>query len=178
MDPRIEDYQANAALFTAVVDATIAWDGQSPCREWSTADVLDHVVDTQRDFLMKRGATLAALPDGPPATRWHAHLDGVRRLVTDEAFTFEEYDGYFGRTTVADTLSSFYGFDMLVHRWDLARGAGSDVEFSDDELDRIEQSAKGFGEALYSQGVCGPPVEVPGDAPRQERMLGVLGRRV
>ena len=141
------------------------------------SDVLDHVVDTQRDFLVKRGAALPPLPDGSPAERWHAHLAGVRDVVTDESFTFEAYDGYFGRTTVADTLSSFYGFDMLVHRWDLARGAGSDVVFTEAEMDRIGQSVQGFGEALYTDGVCGPAIEVPADAPRQARLLGLLGRR-
>jgi len=177
MDTRIEDYQQNAAHFTDVVDATTAWHGDSPCAGWTATDVLDHVVDTQRDFLVKRGATLPPLPDGTPPERWHAHLDGVQDVVTDEAFTFEEYDGYFGRTTVADTLSSFYGFDMLVHRWDLARAVGSDVRFTDAELDRIEKSVEGFGDALYSDGVCGPPVDVPADSPRQQRLLGLMGRR-
>lgn len=177
MDPRIEDYQDNAARFTDVVDATTAWDGASPCDGWSAADVLGHVVDTQRHFLLERGAPLPALPPGSPPERWHAHLAGVAEVLDDEDLAFTEYDGYFGRTTVADTLSSFYGFDLLVHRWDLARGAGSDVVFTDAELDRIEQSMQGFGDALYSEGVCGPPVDVPADAPRQQRVLGLLGRQ-
>jgi len=177
MDTRIEDYLANAARFTEVVNATGTWDGPSPCRSWTTAHVLDHVIATQRDFLTERGARFPALPDAAPDARWRAHLDGVQTLLADEAWAGEEYDGYFGRTTVADTLSTFYGFDMLVHRWDLARGAGADVEFTDAELDRIEQSVAGFGDHLYADGICEPPVEVSADASRQERVLATMGRR-
>ncbi len=33
--------------------------------------------------------------------------------------------------TFADTLANFYGFDMLVHRWDLARALGQDLTYED-----------------------------------------------
>ena len=64
---------------------------------------------------------------------------------------------------------------MTVHRWDLGQAVGSPVTFTDDELDRIEQAVDGLGEMLYSSGACKPPLEVPDDAPRQQRVLGRLG---
>ena len=177
MDTRIEDYLTNADRFSAVVAGAHDWDAQSPCEDWTAADVLSHVVDTQRDFLDKRGADLDELAATDPAARWDTHVEQVRGVVADEAFVTEEYDGYFGRTTIADTMANFYGFDMLVHRWDLARGAGADVEFTDAELDRIEQAVAGFGDHLYADGICEPPVEVSADASRRERVLATMGRR-
>jgi len=177
MDTRIEDYLANAARFTEVVNATGTWDGPSPCRSWTTAHVLDHVIATQRDFLTERGARFPALPDAAPDARWRAHLDGVQTLLADEAWAGEEYDGYFGRTTVADTLSTFYGFDMLVHRWDLARAVGSDVTWTDAEMDALETNLEALSDNLYTEGVCKGPLEASTDAPRQERILARLGRR-
>jgi uncharacterized protein (TIGR03086 family) len=172
-------YDAHADRFTAVVGAAgdTEWSSPSPCEGWTAADVLDHVVDTQRDFLDKRGADVGARPEGTPQEEWAAHRDVVRRVTADDAFVSEEYDGYFGRTTVADTLANFYGFDLLVHRWDLARALGQDVTWDDAELDKIEASLEGFGDALYSDGVCKPAIEVPAGASRQERALGRMGRR-
>lgn len=172
-------YDAHADRFTAVVEAAgdTDWSSPSPCEGWTAADVLDHVVDTQRDFLDNRGADVGARPEGTPHEVWAAHRDVVRRVTADDAFVSEEYDGYFGRTTVADTLANFYGFDLLVHRWDLARALGQDVTWDDAELDKIEASLDGFGDALYSDGVCKPAIEVPAGASRQERVLGRMGRR-
>ncbi len=74
-------------------------------------------------------------------------------------------------------LANFYGFDMLVHRWDLGAAVGAPVRFTDDELDRIETAMTGFGDMLYSEGVCAPAIRVNADAPRQQQVLGRLGRR-
>jgi hypothetical protein len=139
--------------------------------------VLDHVVETQRDFLAQRGAEIGERPTGSPSQVWSAHDAAVRRLVDDQTFAYTEYDGWFGRTTALATLSNFYGFDLLVHRWDLARGLGQESGFDDDELDRIEEAMAGFGEQLYTEGVCKPAIDVPEDAPRQDKVLGRLGRR-
>lgn len=176
MNPTIEDYRANADRFGAVVGADGDWAAPSPCSEWTAADVLDHVVDTQRSFLTERGAGVGDRPAGSPEEMWSAHVTNVADATTDEDFVTKEYDGYFGRTTLADTLANFYGFDMIVHRWDLARALGSDVTWDDAELDRIETALDGFGDALYSEGVCRPAVEVPADAPRQTRLLARMGR--
>ena len=40
------------------------------------------------------------------------------RCVTD-GLPRREYDGFFGRTTIGATLDNFYGFDLVVHGWDL-----------------------------------------------------------
>jgi len=177
MNPQISDYQANAEKFGAVVDGAGDWSGDSPCDGWTATDVLDHVVDSQRSFLEQRETEIGGRPTGAPPEVWRAHQAAIGSVVTDEEFVTTEYDGYFGRTSVADTLANFYGFDMLVHRWDLARALGQDVTYEDAELDRIEQALDGFGDALYSEGVCQPAIDVPDDAPRQVRLLGRMGRR-
>ena len=178
MDPRIETFLANADRFDQVARAASAWDAASPCEDWTAADVLDHVVETQRDFLLKRGADLPPLPSGvSPGQRWAAHLAGVRDLVADDAFTTEEYDGYFGRTSVAATLRDFYGFDMLVHRWDLGRAVGTEVSWTDAEMDALERNLDALGDNLYQDTVCKPALDVADDAPRQERLLARMGRR-
>ena len=179
MSTLISDYQANADRFGTIVDAAGAadWTAQSPCDDWTAAGVVDHVVDTQRDFLVQRGVALGPRPTGSAPEVWAAHQDMMRRVAKDEDFVSREYDGYFGRTSVEDTLANFYGFDLLVHRWDLATALGQPADWSEAELDRIETALDGFGDNLYLDGVCKPAIDVPEDAPRQERLLGRMGRR-
>ena len=179
MDTRIETFLTLTDRFdTTVREAVPAdrWDAASPCEEWTAADVLDHVVDSQRGFLEQRGAALGSLPDAPPEARWDAHVAELRTLVSDDAFTTEEYDGYFGRACVADTLRTFHGLDLLVHRWDLGQAVGVDVTWTEDEMDDLERSLDTLGDNLYSQGACKPAVPAPPGAPRQERLLARMGR--
>lgn len=171
-----DTYRRRADRFTAVVDAlpADAWGAPSACAGWSAADVLAHVIDTQRDFFGTHGVELGARPAGDPPADWAAHRAAVETV--DDEVLHREYDGYFGRTTVGATLVDFYGFDLVVHRWDIARAAGRDERFGETELDEIEREIPVMGEALYSDGVCARPVPVPDGADRQQRVLALLGR--
>lgn len=154
--------------------------GPSPCEGWSGFDVVQHLIDTQRDFLQKAGADM---PDPTPTvealgapTAWRTHAEAVARQLADDTLAERPYETPFGASTVGGAFERFFGFDLLVHRWDIGRTAGVDVVFSDRELDQIEESIAGFGEAIRGEGVCGPAVEVSADASRQDRLIGLTGR--
>lgn len=174
-------YRAADGPLSAVLAAvpTDRWTDPSPCADWSARDVVRHVVDTQRDFLTGQGVDLGPAPDvdADPAAAWRQHADRVLAAVADDGLAGREYDGHFGPTTVGATLEQFYVWDMVVHRWDVARATGLDAGLTDEELDRMEAGADGFGQALYMDGVCRPGVEAPADADRQTRLLARLGRR-
>jgi uncharacterized protein (TIGR03086 family) len=179
MDSRIADHLANADAFTALVTSVPddRWDAPSPCDGWTAGDVVQHVVDTQRDFLAGRGATLPPPPHGTPAERWDAHDATVREVLDDEAFATAPYDGYFGPTTLADTLRDFYGWDLVVHRWDLGRATEQEVSWTDAECAFVAGELATFGDQLYAEGVCKPALDPPADADEQTRVLALLGRR-
>lgn len=177
MDLRAQQYLDHADSLTPTVGAVTDWKAASPCEGWTAHDVLDHVVDTQRAFVELQGAAPGARPDGEGPDLWRAHLDQMRTLVAEDAWVAGEYDGHFGRTAVGDTLVSFFGFDLVVHRWDLARSNHLDEAWSEQELDFVESSLDHLGDNIYSEGVCTGAVPVPDDAPRQARLLGRLGRR-
>ena len=166
-----------AERFSATVDATTDWSAPSPCPGWSAADVVDHVVDAQRQYLTGHGVDLGDRPAGSPAEVWHAHLDAVRPLLGDDTLTGRKYDGHFGRTTIGATLRDFYGFDLVVHGWDLASAGGRPTTFTDADMDVLDTAFEGFGDAAYSPGVFEQPVEVAPDADRQTRLLARMGRR-
>ena len=176
-NPTLASWQQHATPFTSVVEAVTDWDAASPCEGWTATDVLGHVLDTERDFLGARGRDLPVLDQGSPADRWRAHEAAVSGLLADPAVAAEAFEGHFGPTTVGETLTRFYGFDLLVHRWDLARSQGREEALTDAELDEIDAAVDGFGEHAYAPGIFGQPVEVSGEADRQARVLARTGRR-
>lgn len=159
---------------------TPRWDAPSPCEGWSAADVVAHLVDAQGDFLSPHGADLGERPDvgADPAAAWRRHADLVSGALSDEALPVTAFDGFFGPTTVSATLERFHVWDVLVHRWDLAAALGVDADLAQDELDRVERGADGFGEALHAEGIRRPALEVPPGSSRRARVLARLGRQV
>jgi uncharacterized protein (TIGR03086 family) len=165
-----------ADRFTATVEATTDWDATSPCEGWSAADVVAHVVDAEREFFGRHDVDLGDRPSGTPPETWAAHLAAVRPYVEDDAFRDREFDGFFGRTTIGTTLDNFYGFDLVVHGWDLGASNGRPTTFTDAEMDTMDTAFEGFGDHAYDDGVFQQPVDVPEDADRQTKILARMGR--
>lgn len=171
-------YKDLADGFAAVLDEVPAatWSAQSPCEGWTAADVVFHVIGTQRDFLAGHGITLPASTSDDPAAAWRQHQKAATEVLADPAVGDKEFQGHFGPTTIGETLVAFYGFDLVAHRWDVATAAGIDLRFTDEELATMEASADGWGEALYADGIC-KRIGAPAGADRQTRLLARLGRR-
>lgn len=177
MTPQATTFLSAADRFTATTAAVTDWTASSPCEDWSAADVVDHLVDTQREFLTQHGAALGDRPSGTPEEVWTSHLAAVRPVVEDDDFLARTYDGWFGPTTIAETVERFYGLDLVVHGWDLASSQGTPTTFTESDMDKMEASFAGFGEAMYAPGVFSEELPVPDDAPRQTRLLARMGRR-
>jgi uncharacterized protein (TIGR03086 family) len=178
-DSSVAETYAELAAGMAEVIAVLApreWDAASPCEGWSARDVLAHLIDTERDYLMGHGLSLPARPDlSDPAAAWAAHTAAVRALLADPEIPVRPFDGHFGPTTIGAALLQFYGFDLIAHRWDLAAVTGMPYRFTDSELDSLEQSVAGWGEALYMEGICKRAESAHG-TDRQARVLAALGR--
>ena len=177
------DYLAADGRLTALLDGVddAGWAAPSPCEGWAARDVVAHLVTTQRSFLAEHGVDLGAgaAADADPAGAWRAHAASVAAALADPAVPATPFDGFFGPTTVGETRGRFYVWDLVVHRWDVARAVGDPAAatFTPDELDAVEAGAESFGPALHMDGICRAGVEVPADAPRQVRLLARLGRR-
>ncbi len=174
-------YEQASRPLTALLDGLSPqqWAAPSPCEGWDARDVVRHLIDTQRDFLANRGLDLGDAPDvdDHPAAAWRAHSTTVSALISEDAVVTTPYDGHFGPTTIGDTLERFYVFDMLVHRWDVARAVGADDDLTAGELDQLEAGIASFGDAIHMEGICKAGVEVPAGADRLTRVLATLGRR-
>lgn len=168
-------WAAHADPFTAMVERVEDWEAASPCEGWSATDVLDHVVETQRDFFAGHGVDLPAAEGGPPS-RWVAHETAVRDLVGDDALMTTQFESPFGPLALGEALRMFYGFDLIVHRWDIARSQGWDEQLTEAELDEIDTAVDGFGEMAYAPGIFDGPLSTTEGADRQSIVLARVGR--
>ena len=182
MNPTQMAHDAADRPLSKLLDAVPAdaWAHPSPCGEWSAVDVVGHLIGAQRDFFTTHGVDLGELPDvvPDPAAAWRQHAQRIAGALADDAVPTRKFEGFFGPTTVGAAFEQFYVWDMLVHRWDVARAVGIDAGLTDDELDRIEAGADSFGPALYMDGICRPAVPAAPGADRTSQVLARLGRQV
>lgn len=179
MNSTTTDYRAASIPLSLLLHAVGAkqWENPCPCEGWTIADVLGHLIDTQRDFLIRNDIGLGESPSGvDPAMAWRLHSASVLDAVADDSVASAGFDGGFGPSTIGGTLVQFYVWDMIAHRWDIARGAGLEAELTSTELDRLDRGITGFGDALYMDGICKPGVAAPADADRMTAVLARLGR--
>lgn len=177
MTTAAHEYRAAADPLSTVIEGVEDWSAASPCAGWTVADVVDHIIDTQRDFLTDRDLDLGPRPGGSPDRAWAVHRRAVEALIADPQVAQTPYEGFFGPTTIGENLCRFYGFDMVAHRWDIATGSGQPCLFTDAELDELQIRVEGFGAMLYTEGICEPALQPAPDASRQTRVLALLGRR-
>lgn len=175
-------YRTLAARFTETVEAVPddRWDDSSPCSEWSARQVVDHVAESERDFLARFERAPDPVGGGrDPMATWAPVRDAVQATLGDPAAADTAFEGYFGPSTFAAAIGDFYAFDLLVHRWDVARATGlTDHEaMPPEEVTRSFAEMRGMGDALRQPGICGPEVEIGDDADEQSRFLAFLGRR-
>lgn len=167
--------------FAAVIAAVPPerWASPSPCEGWTARDVVGHVVETQDMFLGLVGRGLGDIPAvaDDPAAAWDAARTVVLADLEDPVRARTEFDGFFGRTAFADAVDRFLNFDLVVHRWDLARAAGLDERLDPDDVRWAWEAVSGFGPHLRREGVCGAELTPPEGADAQTRLLAHLGRR-
>ena len=180
MDAIADRYRRVADRFSSVVDTVPegSWNASSPCEGWTAREVVGHVVESQHGFLA-RFDLAPPLEGDDPVQQWPAVRDAVQAALDDPGTAATEYDGMFGRTTLAETVDQFMAADLVVHAWDIARATGLDdmEEIPADEVELLDARLRPMGDALRGPGVFGPEVPVPDDASPHERLLGFLGRQ-
>lgn len=176
-----ERYRKLAAEFTRRVEGVPAgaWEAPTPCAEWSARDLLSHMIRNYTHMPAQVGIDIepSQSVDEDPVAAWHEARAAMEEVLDDPEQAAKEYDGYFGRLSVAGTVDDFLGFDLVVHSWDLARATGQEETLPADELPRLWEMARTLGDSLRMDGVCGPEVGVPESASEQDRLLAFLGRR-
>ena len=182
-----ERYRRRADAFEATVAAAADgdWSRPSPCVEWDARDVVRHAVDMHAVILRSYDRTPAPAPtvDDDPLAAFRAARAEVQAILDDPDLATRVTESPAGTMPGADMVDQIASADLVLHRWDLARATGQDDTIDADELAAMWPGLQEIPEIMrvpeaFGPGVVvfGPVVEVPDDAPLQDRALGLVGR--
>ena len=180
--------QRLSELVAAVPDDALG--NQTPCSDYSVADLLDHINGVTYAF---GGAARKAAGDtatmGPQGSGGNLDPDWRQSLpqrLSDLADAWAAPDAWTGMTTVggqempAEAIGVICFGELSVHGWDVAKGSGVDFEPDPAGVETLYAVTSGFlggpgGDEMRGTAF-GPAVPVPDDAPTFDKALGILGR--
>lgn len=179
-------------LVNGVRDDQLA--ASTPCEEYTVGDLLDHLMGLTiafRNAAMKSGSETdgpspASEPGRGSAARLHPdwrsllprQLDDLVAAWRDPA-AWEGTTEASGVTLPADVMGSVALDELVLHGWDLARGTGQPFECDPASAEvclGFTSAMSDPGEEGSREGLFGPVVAVPSDAPPFHRALGFSGR--
>lgn len=160
-------------------------DDPTPCAEWSVRDLVGHLTSEHLwvPWLL-RGATLAEVGDrydgdvlgDDPVRAWSEAAAGSREAFHTPGALAGRVHVTGGRIAATDYAWQIVT-DLTVHAWDLARGIGADDRIDAALAARVLDEVAPQVDRWRDLGIFAAPVAVPADAPAQDRLVGLLGRR-
>jgi uncharacterized protein (TIGR03086 family) len=164
-------------------------DAPTPCAEYSLGDLLDHVSGSTLAFTgaaAKAGGEAATQGPSGDATRlgddWRSRLP---RDLAALARAWRDPAAWTGMTRAGgiDLPGEVAGVialdEMVIHGWDVARASGQPYDCDERLLEVVYDFVAQFsgpGNEASREGLYGPEVAVPADAPRLDRLIGMTGR--
>jgi uncharacterized protein (TIGR03086 family) len=174
-------YRKVAATFGERVRQVPAdkWDAQNPCEGWANRDVVKHLAKWVPAFFAGTwGLTPPAIPsaDDDPVAAWDALNNWCQSSLEDAELAASKRDAPMGNMSFEDAFDMIALSDVVIHTWDLARGAGLDETLDADEVQRLLGGMSQLPDEMRGD-FFGPKVELGDDADDQSRMLAYSGRR-
>jgi uncharacterized protein (TIGR03086 family) len=193
------DLQPAAQRVTRLLDGVRDDDlaAPTPCEAYTVGDLLDHLVGLTIAF--RHAATKTPIPRGDAGVRTdddgsprpsadHLAPDWRSRLpvqLDELVAAWRDPAAYEGMTEAGGValpggMAAMVALDELVlHGWDLARATGQRYDCdrpSAEVVFRFASMSAAPGQEESREGLFGPVVDVPGDAPLFDRALGLAGR--
>jgi uncharacterized protein (TIGR03086 family) len=161
------------------------WENPTPCTDWNVRALVNHVVNEDKWVApLLAGETIAQVGnrfDGDllgadPHAAWKATRTTATDAV-DEPGAAERTVDLSRGPTPADVYLQEVAADNLIHAWDLAMGTDGDTALDAELVEFADDFYKPLVRMWRAGGAFGAEVEVPMDADRQTKLLGMLGRR-
>lgn len=171
-------YVAERFLAIAQSASPEQWNAPSPVDGWTARDVVGHLVDWFAGFLSAgAGIELPSVTsvDEDPLAAWKERAADIQALLDDPGDRVVN-NRHIGEIPLAQAIDQFYTADVFMHTWDLARALGQDLALDPARCERLVAGSEPYEEAMRASGQYGPKVDVPADAPAQDRMAGFIGR--
>jgi uncharacterized protein (TIGR03086 family) len=180
-----------ARLLGGVADDQLV--APTPCPDYPVAALLDHLMGLSAAFTWgarKTTATEAGGDESGPGLATAEHLDTdwrtlLPRRLDDLAEAWRDPTAWEGTAEVggvtlpAELMGVVTLDELVLHGWDLARATGQPFTCDPASVAAIlpftMESARSEEEA-DREGIFGPAVPIPDDAPELDRALGFAGR--
>ena len=173
----IDRYEAAADGFTARLDAVDddQWDNPTPCTDWNVRELVDHVIDIQRQI--PEGLEVSVTNDADPKAMWQAVRAGAMEALRKPGVLEQTMPGAGGREVPVEMALVPRLSDVLIHTWDVARATGGDERLNAETAAIVLERLRPNDEILRSTGTFGPAVEAPPGADEAVELLCFSGRR-
>lgn len=158
----------------------------TPCADMDLAALLGHVVGLCTAFAAagrKEFGPLTSTPPDPSASElpgdWHEQLTiNLRDLVQSwhSSGAWEGMTQAGGVDAPAEIMGTIALSELVLHGWDVARAIGVDYGADDSVLAPVFDLHHPPQPQSEREGMFGPVVEVPDDAPLLDRLVGLCGR--
>ena len=164
------------------------WQRPTPCADWTVRDLVVHVVGGDRmSAALVRGATREEatavrrtidLGDDAVAA-FDAEADTLAAAFAGPGAFERNCPHPSGVDMPGARLLGFRIGDYTLHGWDLARAIGADEKLDEALVHAVWDALGPMSGVIGSSGVfgAGPSGQIADDAPLQQRLLDLTGRR-
>jgi uncharacterized protein (TIGR03086 family) len=179
--------QRMADLLRGIPDELLG--GPTPCPEYTLGDLIDHIGGLTPAFTAAANKTTPADATGKAEGDASRLTDDWRTRISRDLETLAEAwrdpEAWTGMTRAGgfDLPGEVAGMvalgELVVHGWDVARASGQDYDSDPASLEAVHGFVlqwSGPEQEAAREGMFGPPVEVPEDAPLLDRGIGLTGR--
>jgi uncharacterized protein (TIGR03086 family) len=169
-----------AGIVEAVPDDAVG--RPTPCERYTVGDLLDHIGGFALAFTA--AAAKQPLEGGPSGDAANLDADWRIRIPRDvltlaeawrDPVTWTGMTGAGGVELPGEVAGIVALDELVIHGWDLARATGQPAAYDGPELEAVYAMVQQFRSSGI-EGLFGPPVAVPDDAPVLDRILGLAGR--
>ena len=156
----------------------------TPCTEWTVQNLITHnlkVPDFVRGIIQGNNATNPMEVGGPLPTEgardaFAAGTTRVAELLKSTSNWDQIVETPFGPMPITNWMM-FPILDVVLHRWDLAKGTGHDASIDSSLADVCIGAMQGAAEGGRHTGAFGPEVSVPLSASIQDKLIAISGRQ-
>ncbi len=159
------------------------WSAPTPCADWDMKTLLNHLVGENVWMPpLLAGKTVADMGDAfegdlvgdDPKHAWENSVEeATEAIATTDADPVHVSFGDIPRDEYITQVAS----DLVIHSWDLARGAGTDDSLDDALVEATYGYIAPQADAWRAGGAFGDAVEVPEDSDTQTKLLALTGRK-
>ena len=155
----------------------------TPCTEWNVQNLITHnikVADYFHGIIQGNNTTNPMevndpLPSQGPRDAFAEGTTRVLKLLKSISDLNQVIEAPFGPMPLA-TFIMFPTMDIVIHKWDLAKGTGQDTSLDAGLAEACFGCVQMGAEDGRKAGVFGPEVTLPITASIQDKLLGVSGR--